>query len=179
MTATLVEHQQTPPPLSGTCYMDATIRPHRALSERGLMIVMLSLIAVSFVAGVSFIMMGGWPVAGFLGLDILLIWIAMRYTARRLDKQHETVRIQAERIHITRTDVRGKTRHWTLSPAFAKVLVEQKEDFPPNVAVACGGQALGVGEALSPSERLSLAKAIEKAIGQARAERYSGEQDGA
>ncbi|MCU0883117.1 MAG: DUF2244 domain-containing protein, partial [Hyphomonadaceae bacterium] len=84
MAATLTELVEPPPSPEGRCYMDVSIRPNRALSDRGLMLVMGALIVISFVAGISFLLVGAWPVVGFFGLDILLIWWAMRLTARRL-----------------------------------------------------------------------------------------------
>lgn len=178
MSATLTELAERPPSLSGRCYMDVSIRPHRALSDRGLMLVMAGLIVISFVAGISFLLIGAWPVVGFFGLDILLIWWAMRLTARRLDRQQETVTIHADRIHVSRTDESGITRHWTVSPAFARVLVAEKEDLPPEVSLVCGGRGLSIGMALSPSERRDLAKALERAIWTARQERYDSWPDG-
>nr|MCU0881716.1 DUF2244 domain-containing protein [Hyphomonadaceae bacterium] len=75
------------------------------------------------------------------------------------------------------TDGRGATRHWTVSPAFARVMVAEKDELPPEVSLICGGQALCIGMALSPSERRELAQALERAIGNARNERYNSPQD--
>ena len=36
--------------------------------------------AVSFVAGIAFAMIGAWPVLGFFGLDVALIWYAFNAT---------------------------------------------------------------------------------------------------
>jgi uncharacterized membrane protein len=177
MTATLIELETAPDLPSGIRYMDASIRPNKALSERGLTVVMLALMSISFVAGVSFLLIGAWPVVGFFGLDIILVWWALRHTARRLDKQHETVTILSEMIHVSRTDARGAVRHWTVSPAFARVSVEEKEDFPPEVSLICGGQGLSLGAALAPSERRDLARAMEQAIWKARGERHASQQD--
>jgi uncharacterized membrane protein len=32
--------------------------------------------AVSFAAGIGFLLIGAWPVFGFFGLDVVLIWWA-------------------------------------------------------------------------------------------------------
>jgi uncharacterized membrane protein len=172
MLATLTELTEAPRKDTGRLYIDATIRPNRALSDRGLTLIMTALIAISFAAGVSFLMMGAWPVVGFFGLDIVLIWVALRYTARRLDRELETIAVSGRIIHVSRMDARGQTRHWSVSPAFAKVEVIESEDFPPQVSLVCGGARLPIGTALSPTERLSLAKALETAIQRARNERY-------
>ena len=41
--------------------------------------------AISFDAGITFLMMGAWPVLGFFGLDVLAIWWAFRVNYRRGD----------------------------------------------------------------------------------------------
>ena len=54
------------------------IRPHRSLSRRGFLCMMLLVAGVSFVTGLAFLLMGAWPVTGFFGLDVLLVWYAFR-----------------------------------------------------------------------------------------------------
>ena len=43
---------------------------------------MVAIGAVSFVAGVVFLLMGAWPVFGFFGLDVLLLYWAFRLNYR-------------------------------------------------------------------------------------------------
>ena len=53
--------------------LTATLTPHRSLSRTGFLALMIFLGTVSFAAGVAFLLMGAWPVFGFLGLDVLAI----------------------------------------------------------------------------------------------------------
>ena len=47
---------------------------------------MAGVCAVSFVAGVAFLIIGAWPVFGFFGLDVVLIYWAFRVSfAERRD----------------------------------------------------------------------------------------------
>ena len=50
--------------------------PHRSLTPRGFLILMTFISAVSFIAGMAFLLMGAWPVFGFFGLDVLLLYLA-------------------------------------------------------------------------------------------------------
>jgi uncharacterized membrane protein len=43
---------------------------------------MLCIGALSFVSGMVFLMLGAWPVFGFLGLEVLLIYVAFRANFR-------------------------------------------------------------------------------------------------
>ena len=54
---------------------------------------MMSLIAaVSFLSGIFFWSLGAWPVFGFFGLDVLLIYIAFRMNFRAA-RRYETIRL--------------------------------------------------------------------------------------
>ena len=45
---------------------------------------------VSFAAGAMFFVVGAWPVVGFLGLDLLLIYLAFR-ASYRSGRAYETL----------------------------------------------------------------------------------------
>ena len=56
----------------------ALLTPHRSLSGVGFLVVMGVLAGISFVGGVVFFFVGAWPVIGFLGLDVALVYWAFR-----------------------------------------------------------------------------------------------------
>ena len=61
----------------------ALLTPHRSLNRTGFVLVMAFLSVISFAAGVAFLLMGAWPVFGFFGLDVLVIYWAFRVNFRR------------------------------------------------------------------------------------------------
>ena len=52
-----------------------TLYPYRSLSKTGFFILMFVLGIISFIAGITFMLKGAWPVFGFFGLDVLLVYI--------------------------------------------------------------------------------------------------------
>ena len=48
----------------------AVLTPHRSLGPTGFLLFMLVLGGMSFAAGVTFLLLGAWPVFGFFGLDV-------------------------------------------------------------------------------------------------------------
>ena len=54
----------------------AELRPYRSLGPRGFLVLMTFISLVAFVAGIIFMRAGAWPVLGFFGLDVVLIYIA-------------------------------------------------------------------------------------------------------
>lgn len=60
----------------------AVLTPHRSLSPRGFLILMSVLATVSFATGLLFASIGAWPVLGFFGLDVGIIYLAFRLNYR-------------------------------------------------------------------------------------------------
>ncbi len=61
---------------------DFVLLPHRSLGPKGFLLVMGLMSTVCFAAGIAFLIAGAWPVIGFLGLDVLLVWFAFRMSYR-------------------------------------------------------------------------------------------------
>ena len=61
----------------------AVLTPHRSLGNIGFLVLMIVFGGVSFVSGIAFLMMGAWPIFGFFGLDVLLLYWAFRINYRR------------------------------------------------------------------------------------------------
>jgi uncharacterized membrane protein len=173
MLATRILPLDAPPPRPvGTVYMDATLRPARSLDARGLKVIMLAMMAVCTAVGLVFWSLGAWPVVGFLGLDIALIWLAFRAHARSGARERELVTVTAERIQITHADHKGRERWWATSPQFARVELDTPDPLEASVALAAGPDRLALARYLSPPERKRFARALDGAIQRARAERH-------
>jgi uncharacterized membrane protein len=156
----------------GVVYMDAELRPNRSLSVNGFRIVMLSMAAMSFFAGLGFLSIGAWPVVGFFGLDVVLIYLAFKLNFKAGAQERETIRVTAQDISISRTCYRGQIGWWQVSPAFARVQVEQLNDYEAAVRLTAGGTSVPLATCLSSPERLAFADALKTALDRARNERY-------
>ena len=60
----------------------AIITPHRSLSRPVSSLLMTLIGGFSFIGGMFFLLLGAWPVVGFLGLDVLLVYWAFRANYR-------------------------------------------------------------------------------------------------
>ena len=81
----------------------AIITPHRSLSAAGFMVVMALVGVVSFAGGLFFFILGAWPVVGFLGLDVLLIYWAFRANYRSA--------AAFEQVTVTPSELRLRRSH--------------------------------------------------------------------
>ena len=79
------------------------------------MVFMGAISVVSFGTGLMFYLMGAWPVMGFLGLDVLLVYVAFKLNFRAL-RLYETVDLNGEALTVTRVAPSGKAQSWNFNP---------------------------------------------------------------
>ena len=70
------------PAQDGADTFRVVLTPHRSLGPKGFLALMLAFGAISFATGIVFYIAGAWPVVGFLGLDVLLVYVAFRLNYR-------------------------------------------------------------------------------------------------
>ena len=146
----------------------AVITPHRSLTPRGFLILMLCLGAVSFVSGVVFVSMGAWPVCGFFGLDVLLVYVAFRANFRAA-RAYEEVTVTASELTVRKVSHRGGVREWTLNPLWVRLERIVHEEFGiERLFLVSHGRWLGIAGFLGPHEKKSFATALSAALGEAR-----------
>jgi uncharacterized membrane protein len=146
----------------------AVLTPHRSLSATGFVIVMTAVGSVSFTAGMVFLLMGAWPIFGFFGLDVLLIYLAFRANYRA-GTAYEEVSVQRSALRVRKVSHRGGVSEWELNPAWVRLEREVHEEFGiEKLLLVSGGRKLLIAGFLSPDERKSFADALSAAIGQAK-----------
>lgn len=153
-------------------YLDAVIRPHRSLSRSGFLLLMGAVVAVSFAAGLYYVSIGAWPVMGFFGLDVLLIWLAFRISYRQA-RLRERVVVTADAVEVTREQPSGASLSWRLPAYWTRVLIDEPVEHGSRLALAARGERLSVGDFLAPKERARFAATLRQALAEARDERFS------
>ena len=141
----------------------AILTPHRSLGSRGFLILMVIVCTVSFGAGMLFWAAGAWPVLGFFGLDVALVYVAFRinYRAARL---YETVELAGDRLVVTRVEPSGRCRRWAFHPYWAQVHVEESPRGGVRLMLASHGRRLVFGHFLSDEEKRDFASAFGAAL---------------
>ena len=146
---------------------DAVLTPHRSLSPRGFLVLMAVICIVSFTAGLFFFLAGAWPVVGFLGLDVLLIYVAFRINYRRA-RMYETLHLTSKTLTVRRVDPRGGETRWRFEPTWLQVLLDEPPGHGGPLTLRSHGKSLSIGGFLTAEERCDLAKALRAALGEAR-----------
>ncbi len=152
-------------------YMDAVLMPNRSLSPRAYVWVMVAISVISFLAGLSYLSLGAYPVMGFFGLDVLLIWLAFHFSFRD-QRQQTQIRITAETVTMHHVDGRGGEKTAELSTAFVRVELAEPLRWDSWLRLEYGKTAYVIGRFLTLEERQSLAQALRRALKRARSERY-------
>jgi uncharacterized membrane protein len=146
----------------------ALLTPHRSLGRSGFLIVMLLFGGVSFVAGMAFLLMGAWPVFGFFGLDVLLLYLAFQINYRTA-AAYEEVTVTATELKVRKVTHHGRVREWTLNPLWVRLETVTHEDYGmEKLLLVTRGRALPIATLLGPNEKASFAKALATAIGEAK-----------
>ncbi|MDB5591305.1 DUF2244 domain-containing protein [Enterovirga sp.] len=142
----------------------AVIKPHRSLGPEGFRVLMVVLSVVAAALALRFVALGFWPVTGFLGLDVLALYVAFRISYRRA-RAFEEVSLTPVEILFRSVTHRGQAREWRFNPLWTRLVRETHEEFGlQRLALVSGRQRIVIGRELSPAERADFADAFGAAL---------------
>ena len=143
----------------------AILTPNCSLTPNGFAILMGVIALVSFAAGVAFLMMGAWPVFGFFGLDVAIIYWAFRRNFRDAERreiievtEHEVI---VQRLHPGKPlDEQRFTRPWV------RLALEHDDEreLVGALTLSQSGRRLEIGSFLGSEERLGFFQALNRAL---------------
>ncbi len=143
---------------------ETRLQPHRSLTPQGFTVLMLVLGGISFVIGTVFLLMGAWPVLGFFGLDVLIIWWAFRLNFRAA-RAYEDIHLTPHRLLVRQVSARGEAREIEFNPRWTQLEKNEDETYGvTRVALISRGLALVIGAFLPPMHRGQLAKSLSAAL---------------
>jgi uncharacterized membrane protein len=141
----------------------AILFPNRSLPNAGFVAVMTVLIAYNLTLGVGLYIIGAWPVIGFCGLDVFLVWLAFKLSYRQ-GRLHERVRITPDEMLVSRVLPSGHETRWKLQPFWTDVRIDRPVEHETQLRVISKGRTLILGAFLSPAERGAFADALAAAL---------------
>ena len=143
----------------------ATLTPHRSLSPKGFVILMSVIAGLNFTFGVFFYVIGAWPVVGFMGLDVALIWWAFRANfadARRA----EHIEITSHELVLRRLAEGRPAQEQRFARRWVRVELEEdrERELVGPLYLRFGGKRTEIASFLGAQERLSFANALKAAL---------------
>ena len=163
----MAEPHSLPQDPKDAAQFSAVLTPHRSLGPKGFIVLMSAICAVSFGTGLLFFLLGAWPVVGFMGLDVLLIYIAFKLNFRAL-RIYETVDLTKDALTITRVAPSGRAQSWSFNPYWVTLSLRERAGRTSELSLASHGKRLVFGSFLTDPEREDFAAALKRALSEAR-----------
>lgn len=149
----------------------AVLTPYRSLSPRGFLLLMGFVALVSFATGIAFYWIGAWPVLGFFGLDVLVVYVAFRLNYRS-GRQSEVIEITPDRLTLIRQRTKGAPEHFTFNPYWTRVELAEGRDGRTALCLRHHDRSLVFGLFLNDEERREVALMLRDALAMARGGRH-------
>lgn len=153
---------------------DVRLVPHRSLSVANFRTLMVVVAAAGLFTSLPFVMMGAWPVAGFMGLDVAILYLAFRanFDAARA---YEDIVVTPLELLLAKVSAKGLRREFRFYPAWTRLdKVEHEEFGVMRVALRSRGRSVEVGHFLGADAKADLASGLVRALNDAkRGPRYS------
>lgn len=131
------------------------------------MVLMGAVCMVSFGTGLFFYLLGAWPVIGFMGLDVALIYAAFRLNFRAL-RLYETVDLTEDALTVTRVAPSGRSQSWSFNPYWVRLRLAPRIGRSSELSIASHGKRLVFASFLTDDEREDFASALSSALSSAR-----------
>ena len=145
-----------------------SLKPYRSLSADGFRFVMLGAVAANLVIGLPLFLMGAWPVFGFMGLDVFLLWWLFQrsyFDARR----SETLTLTDRELIVDRVAPDGEREQHRLDAYWLRLELQGDAE---RLVLISRGNRLVVGRFLAPNVREKVAEELQAALAAFRAPRY-------
>ncbi|NQW00046.1 MAG: DUF2244 domain-containing protein [Rhodospirillales bacterium] len=139
------------------------LRPNRSGTLRGIHIIFGFLLFVFVPTGVVFSLLGAWPVSGFMGAELLLLYGALRLN-QRASQASERLELTDSLCTVERIDPWGRQRSWQFQPQWLRVDFIKSGDFVAHLSLNSKGERLNLGHFLSPDEKSTVADHLKRAL---------------
>jgi uncharacterized membrane protein len=145
----------------------ARLFPRRSFTPAAARKLLFATFCASALFSLPFYLAGAWPIVGFLGLDVALLWLAFRLSFRAA-RAYEDYRLTYLELEFARVSARGARREWRFNPAW--VTLERGETGPmaERLALLSRGRRLEIASFLGADEKAKFAGDLGRALGEAK-----------
>jgi uncharacterized membrane protein len=159
--------EKTDIPGSELPVFEAILYPHRSLGRRGYSILFVGTALIMGLYALTFLLLGAWPIFGFIGAEWLLFWYLFSRHLRG-DRRTERLRLYTDRLVLERVDAKGRFSALSLQPYWLRVILQGGAAADGSLYLGSHGKAIEIGAFLSGPERQSFAEELRRVLGQHR-----------
>lgn len=161
------ENQALPEKQADNVIFHATLYPYRSLNRKGFTILMAALFTLTSIISIYFYSKGAWPVVGFMGLELVIIWFAFRASYLSAH-DYETVTLTDTELIIEDHTRNKPYKRWTFNPAWVRITMDDPPEHESQLTITSHGKGVVIGNFLSPQERLDLANTLRQHVNKCR-----------
>ncbi len=148
--------------------LSVRLYPHRSLTQAEFLHLLMLFSLMSFATTLPFVIIGAWPIAGFMGLDVALFYFAFRANFRAA-RAYEDVRVTPLELMLAKVSPRGVRAEWRFNPSWVRLDKVDHEEFGiQRLALVSRGQSVEIGHFLGPDEKAHFAEGLSRALTEAR-----------
>src|ERR1700704_1544939 len=137
-----------------------SLLPHRSLSPEGFKWLIRGAIAANLLVGLPMLLLGAWPVLGFLGLDVCLLWFLFKRSY--LDaRRSETLVLTDRELIVDRVAPDGEREQHRLDAYWLRVDWDATSE---RLALVSRGNRVVIGRFLAAAERERVAGELKAAL---------------
>jgi uncharacterized membrane protein len=147
--------------------LDQVLRPSPPLAPKVLFWILFAVAFVNLVFALYFLLKGAWPIAPFMGLDVVLLAWAFRASTIAA-KREEHVVLTPSQLSIARAVPKKPLREWRFNPYWVRVEMDDPPDHWSQLTLWSHGKFLRIAQFMAPEERAKFAAALKDALRTAR-----------
>lgn len=142
--------------------------PHRSMSPRAANWLIIVFGCVSAAVSLPFYWLGAWPVIGFLGFDVLVLFVAFKVSFRSAEA-YETLLVTPLVLEFVKVSPYGARQVWRFNPVWVRIEEQADDELgTERVALVSRGDSVEVGGFLGPEQKAALARDLSAALSKAR-----------
>jgi len=142
---------------------EITLYPYRSLNKLGFFILMFVLAFISFVAGIIFMLKGAWPVFGFFGLDVLLVYIFFKINFKS-GKKKEVIILTKNKLIIKIYNSEKTFKTFKLDSNWLKINLIKLKNHTSKLQISSKNKSIIIGSFLRYQEKIDVIYSLEKAL---------------
>ncbi|GGA37588.1 DUF2244 domain-containing protein [Pelagibacterium lentulum] len=147
----------------------ALLTPHRAMNQRAIRWFIAFAAIMASVPGLIFFAMGAWPIVGFLGLDVLLLYWALS-ASRKSGKAFEEITLWPDTLELRQVSSQGRDRTISFNPFFVRfTAARDSEDRIVALHLVSRDRRTEIGRFLNADDKARFASLFAPALNRAKA----------